>query len=962
MTMCRYSLRPTGGWTRCAVFALLGGLAIWTGGCQMGPELVPVDTPMPQFALPDYGKVRTLSFEQDDFPAVVPDVTSSIRRSDAHFRDGNHALEWQWQAERSTLTFRVPVPYTKLSRDYAKSGRTVSVFGAWLYSETSRPNATLRISFGRQAVEDCHFRYGLDFTGWRFVCVKFDDMTGTPHPDMNTIALESPEGISSGTIWLDVLQPVFPDDSRWQWPDYQMPFITSRVLNTLHLNSSEARELQARPLDPCSKAHVDTIKRRISDRYIREDFSSKTHAAVRSYIASLHIRRTPHGIQGKTVGTGEIRTYLDHLLKMATLHRSAPRKAKTELERMYVLMCEHLLDQGWAEGSALNAQHHFGYKSRSWAPSVLLMEDSLDRHDLLEPMVRAIIWFGRDFLDYTQPYATYDEQAGRALAGRLADYLNTFSNTHLIALLLLDDTAFKAAALENYRDMLSAMITCPNGALKPDGSFYHHRMHYAGYAVPAMNAFAGLVELIDGTPCEITPQAYQRLKTAFVMAEKWGYPNWAFNACGRHPITGSIVRMKTAFERLAVSVPGTDGVDPELAGICGIIFGNPGPERLQEIPLGKGPAQSFWNMNYAATGIHKWQDTTAIIKGYGNGIRSHETYGKDNRFGRYGSHGTILLFRKDAPDTSGILYGGWDWAQPPGATTLQLPLDLLEGPATAFYGWGPPQKATFSGSGHLDNRYGAFAFSLDGAGHEQSLQVRKSVFAVDGHLICLGSDITNSSAKHETVTTLFQCGGKSLGVRVRPLHFIPDTENCELRIPRSDHSDWFIDPQGNGFLIVPGNDPVVLKRSLQESRHDKTRKPTTGRFVKTWLNHGLHPKAASYEYVIMPETTPSGIESLAQAMDGGQRFYEVLHRNRNCHAVRIPSRQLVFYAFFAAGPCDGAKPRQKGDVIAVDTPVIVLTRDASPGRLDLSVTRPDPSLARPFDAPEPVHTVTITLN
>jgi len=925
-----------------AVAALLA----LASGCQSLPGQIYSDVQVPTFPLSDYRGVHTFSFEKE-IPAVLScGKRDRVDRDSQHFRDGNHSLHWRWPTAEGVLQFKGAFPCKKPTRDYSKPGRQVPVFGAWVYQETPLPGKALRIVFLGQDEEKCHFEYGLGFTGWRFICVKFSDMIGTPPPTIRSVCMYPPEGIP-GELWLDAMQPVFQEDSRWQWPDYQMPFIKSRLPNVLYLDSAKAKELAEHVLPPASKSHIDRIKQTLVGRYTSRAFSTESYQAVRTYYDSLHISKTPARIQGKTIGTRQIKDFLNRLLKVAALHAVAPRQERRELERMYVLMTEHLLDQGWAEGSALNAQHHFGYKSRAWAPSVLLMEDVLARRDLLQPMVRSMVWFGRDFLDYTLPFDTYSEATTRSLSGRLADYLNTFSNTHLITLLLLEDNAFKEATLQSYQQMLSAMITSSNGALKPDGSFFHHGMHYAGYAVPAMASFANIVELIDGTPYEVTPEAYQRLKTCFLMAEKWGYPHWAFNACGRHPITGSIGRLKSTFEKLAVAVPGTDAVDPELANVCLTVFGEPSQPALQKYRAPRRRSEGFWSMNYSGTGVYKWLDHTVILKGYGNGVRSHETYGGDNRYGRYGSHGTMLLFRQSAPDTSGILPDGWDWAQPPGATTLQLPPDLLEGDPKRFYGWHPPQKAPFAGSGHLGNRYGAFAFALNGQKHEQSLQVRKSVFTLRNLLICLGSDIANTSTQHHTVTTLSQCGGTQLDAVLSDSRNETAPDDYQLR-REGKAPDWLIDPQGNGFLIPSGNSPLVVQRSLQHSKHNKTRKPNQGRFVKAWLDHGTQPKNATYEYVACLGAAATQMAELART-----KPYEIVARTRACHAIRVPAQGLTFYVFFEAGAA--------GDILAVDTPSIVIAERAKDGSLTLSVTHPNPSLGRAFNAPEPVHPVTLTL-
>jgi chondroitin-sulfate-ABC endolyase/exolyase len=209
---------------------------------------------------------------------------------------------------------------------------------------------------------------------------------------------------------------------------------------------------------------------------------------------------------------------------------------------------------------------------------------------------------------------------------------------------------------------------------------------------------------------------------------------------------------------LAKAAPNTDGFDPELAaaylgmegGDAVALFGQPVDPDL---------TQGAWSMNYHSGLVYKHGNSTVLLKGFGSGVRSHETYGADNRYGSYGSHGTIQNFENTRTHNSGFEHDGWGWSQPPGATTLILPLDTLEAD-DSFYGRRVPQIAPFSGGSHLDNKIGLFAFQLDPdpkREHAEAITVRKSALAIDGKLICLGSGLSSKN-DFTLATTLFQCG------------------------------------------------------------------------------------------------------------------------------------------------------------------------------------------------------------
>ncbi|MEN8829063.1 MAG: chondroitinase family polysaccharide lyase [Lentimonas sp.] len=937
-----------------SVLAIVG-----LSGCEPITPLKAHPTKSTHVKIPDYTvqnhTVHTYSFEEDEFEGFEGNKSSQILINGTHHIDGNHALEWQWKHTDATLRLDTPLPYKKDFRPPSSPMNHASVFGAWIYNENAQEGAALRFSFGSGDSEHCSFDYGLNFNGWRLIAVKYDDMQGAPTADMDYLQVEAPAELVTGRIWLDQVQPVFYDDIRWQWPDYQTPFIPSRVPNQLYLNSDEARKLQAAPMNAADQKVISSLKEKTISDYGNAKFSESKYKSLKDDFSAHFISKTDTGIQGKTID--DIRAYLELMLEVARQYYSATGDAKKELERIYLLMSEHMLDQGWAEGSALNAQHHFGYKSRAWAPALLLMEGSLREHGLMDSMIRSLNWFGRDFLDYTLPFERYTEETRGALAGRLADYLNTFVNTHYISLLLLEPSAFQAYALNNFSNVLSESILWENGALKEDGSFFHHKLLYAGYAIPAINAMASVIYNLDGTPYEISVAAYARLKHSTLATELWGYPYWGYNACGRHPITGKITA-RGSYELIAVSAPETEAVDANLAQLCRRMFGEPSHAKLKAHDAPVESLSGFWSMNYAGSGIYKWKGQSVQMKGYGFGVRSHETYKKDNRFGRYGSHGSMLIFNENDAGTSAINYDGWDWSQPSGTTTLSLPLDILEGKAAAFYGWSPKQKTVFGGAGHLNQTYGAFGFGLDETKDNQSIKVRKSAFAVDSMLICLGSDLANTSTTYPLVTTLFQLGGKDEIKATRAFSSVDNAPNQKTANTETQTA-WLIDTQGNGYLLPIGNDELILQRGLQQSMHDKTKAKTEGGFTKAWLNHGISPQGAAYEYIVKLGANEENMKALNHNVSGNNKFYDVLHQNENCHAIRT-IKGLSFYVIFDALKNDSSARLQKGDLRSCDTPLIILSQTKD-NKILLSITNPNPSLDRAYDETAPLYNVTIEL-
>ncbi len=120
--------------------------------------------------------------------------------------------------------------------------------------------------------------------------------------------------------------------------------------------------------------------------------------------------------------------------------RSTSEEVRQELADMYILMTQHLLDQGYMDGSGLVTTHHWGYSSRWWYISAMLMANELDKHQLRQPVSDALLWYSREFK------ANFDMVPGPESSD--LDYFNTLSRQHLALLMLESDPAKRVALLK----------------------------------------------------------------------------------------------------------------------------------------------------------------------------------------------------------------------------------------------------------------------------------------------------------------------------------------------------------------------------------------------------------------------------------------------------------------------------------------------------------------------------------
>ena len=88
--------------------------------------------------------------------------------------------------------------------------------------------------------------------------------------------------------------------------------------------------------------------------------------------------------------------------------------------------------------------------------------------------------------------------------------------------------------------------------------------------------------------------------------------------------------------------------------------------------------------------------------------------------------------------------------------------------------------------------------------------------------------------------------------------------------------NWIIDNYGNGYHIL-SSDVINYKKETQNSYHNKysvnTGKmnakgkgvtKTKGNYATAWINHGLAPKNANYQYIIYPFNTESEIDDFEE--------------------------------------------------------------------------------------------------
>lgn len=915
------ALRP-----RSSLLLVLFGLAVATSYAA----------PLPEPALYD-------SFETGVPTSWVASRPGSLQVSDRHSKHGTHSLRWDWQAGD---TLGIAQTLGDLGRVGGYGGYySKATFGLWLYCE--QPVADkLVVQFRTGETVGGWFEFPLNFTGWRRAHLKYrsgNDFQGQVAPTTDNLRLMAPATVPAGTVFVDLVVYNGLMDYRGQYVPTVQPWVPTApdparfpLPTTIASDEVTALAELGRALDSMVGGSGTVTEASV--------------AALESEVARWQIVPEGHGWRGLPVlnpSWGEFYAGLPDVLtcdKVVGLmlrlarqyHWTADAGFRRRLAEAYALLADHLRDQGMTAGSGFGWNWYAG---RDLADANFLMRQPLQERGLLQ--------WASDYLDYN--YGSGQVFDDRTVAPSM-DYFNNDLRPKLCGALMQTTEAERARWMHAFARRLNLDILNEKGdGFKPDGSAYHHGMHYFAYAGYSVNTLVNTVAVLSPTPFHLSPEALARLKRV-VLAMRF-YCNerdLPLSLSGRHPFSqavnpGTLLTLARA--------AGRDGrLEPELA--AAYLRYDPGkaetePFKTQGLKP-EPPPQGNLTMPYAGLTAHRRGDWLALVKGYGKYVTYGEIYAGNNRFGRYLSNGYLDILGGGQPISragSGCVPQGWDWNRLDGTTTIHLPLDKLVAVSSGTEFIGSDQ--TFVGGLSHRGRQGLFVMQLQGGKqHDPSFRGRKTYFFCEDRVYCLGSDLTNTDAAHETETTLFQ---KHLADTAAPVWANGQAVTafpCAQALPTGE-VNWLLDPQGTGY-VLPAGQNVQLARQHQRSRDQANKEDNEGDFAVAWISHGRAPTAGRYEYALLVRTTPERLAAFAAALQTAQRPYEVLRQDAQAHLLRDRATGLVGCVLFAAQELPPGLPLR-----AVDRACLVMleTEDAT---LHLSVADPDLNLVNGLSQPRPL--------
>ena len=524
------------------------------------------------------------------------------------------------------------------------------------------------------------------------------------------------------------------------------------------------------------------------------------------------------------------------------------------------------------------------------------------------------------------------------------------------------------SVLSGFVDRNIALVPGVQATIKPDGTGFHHGTAYVGaYGPYAIGAFAQLLYMLDGTTfyssdnvdavaLGITAfrQMVQKYATSAALRGRFVKPtgkgvNSAISKAmlflaHLEGIDDSEMtdRFKEFFDQEYFYAVG-DADDEEGSsyheGGRGLQIRGLGIYRLvkdlqDSTRTAAATPSGLWIKPYAAAAFFRRDDWLVTAKGFSQYFWDYEgpLDSKENSFGQNWAYGLLQVFSAGDPVSekgSGYdLFNGWDWYHVPGTTASHYPIEeRTDADVRAVRSTlGVPQRdthrnyntKTFVGGVSLGDA-GMFVQDLEALPFIAltDLEARKSYYFVGDQVLALGTHISGGTATHDTHTTIFQT---RLDSATTPT-WVDSTEFTALTGETRKTAGTAVsmtDSVGNGYFLASSSDDLVISRALQTSMTDEY-EDTDGEYAKAYLDHGIDPTGASYQYVLIPDDSD---RSKLTALAGNPSAYFDVLKSDSMHLVKFPAHNAVGYAFFET----------------VETPEAVLVKSASLNAAVMTIT------------------------
>jgi len=895
---------------------------------------------------------------QHGFEGSVPSFMrvngrGSLELSDVRYKDGKTSVKFLWNGPAQLMLSN----FSDIEASMKADGGGMIL---WIYNPKPMDEPLLFRFHDWNGGVICQFNFNMGFTGWRTIWMKYEDMLTPdgrhlgeiPLADRNTgasrMTVSIPSSVPEGEIFLDRLSFLTSRMQDQIAPDMQIPdnnhMLRSRLWQWGRLWEWEQYpEPEFKPVTDAQAQMLKDVEARMDAwaatgnpgaQYTQNTLIPRANTAYEKY----KLRRLPDGTMSgapllyddefnNSLGEMRIR-YIQEIVYWYALDYLYTGNT-SNIPRV-IEAIDHAIEQGFAYGSGWGTNKHYGYQVRDLYKGIWILRKELDKAGKLEGYTKVLMYWSA-IQEARKPYAEHRDE--------ILDTWNTLLNSKVIAVMLQKDDAARYAYMKLLGSWVSDSMLCSDGTLgglKPDGTSFHHGGHYPSYSVGAFAAVGNWCHFTKDTDFAPAEEGRRAFKNCLMAMRNYSHTrDWGIAVCGRHPLDGAIPEVDVlAYARLAMLGDLTGSgkpADPELAGAY-IALGGTDKAVLSDFKkmgISSLPAQEgFTVYNYGAFGIHRRDGWMLSLKGYNSDVWSSEIYARENRYGRYLSHGTAQLFTEASAKESGYVREGWDWNRFPGATVIHLPFETLNSPLPGTLM--ERNDSRFPGVSSLEGMNGCLAFTYVEKSRQNfcaGATATKSVFCFDNRIVHIGTGISNNS-QHRTETVLYQL---ALADKTEEVD-INDTYSGAFPYSHSvmEHGQVVLTDTKNNFYIIKDGYGLNVEKKHQVSPSDEMKDDAEGDFITAYINHGISPKEASYEYMMLVKPSTKDVKAASKKAP-----YTVIQADNAAHVVKDGPTGITAYIIYKEYVNDGTL------VSTADAETIVMERTREDGTVVMSVCTPD---------------------
>lgn len=292
----------------------------------------------------------------------------------------------------------------------------------------------------------------------------------------------------------------------------------------------------------------------------------------------------------------------------------------------------------------------------------------------------------------------------------------------------------------------------------------------------------------------------------------------------------------------------------------------------------------FWHSSYSA---HQRKNYFASVRMYSSRQNNmEEPYNEEGLKMHHLADGANLISRTGKEYVN--IFPVWDWQKIPGATivqkpTLPAPKEIAKRGLTDFVG------------GVTNSEFGAVAFDFKSV--HDPLSAHKGWFFFDREYVCLGAGIS-SEASYPVFTTLNQSLLKSEVVVKMKEGF----QTLKKDLHSLKNVSWVLQDSVAYLFPKPANVYVSNRMATgtwQQITHQAwaVHEPVQAKEVfSLWIDHGVKPQNAGYEYVVVPGINAAGVPGYIK-----NSKIVVLSNTKEIQAVKHDGLNIAEIIFYKAG-------------------------------------------------------------